>query len=49
MIWHVRVILDNEYWDIEADSEEEAFEIASNEAMSGGDWCMPICEIIDEE
>ena len=27
-----------EYDDIEADSEEEAFQIASDAAMSGGSW-----------
>lgn len=49
MLYHIKVKLEAEYWDIEARSEEEAFEIASDEAMSGGDWYMPICEIIDEE
>ena len=34
----VHVILDEEYDDIEADSEEEAFEIASDYAISGGSW-----------
>ena len=37
-IYHVHVILDVEYDDIEADSEEEAFLIASDAAMSGGSW-----------
>ena len=49
MIYHVKVILEAEYWDIEARNEEEAFEIASDEAMSGGDWLCPICEVIDDE
>lgn len=34
----VHVILDEEYDDIEADSEDEAFEIASNYAIEGGSW-----------
>ena len=38
MIYRVWVCLENEYDDIEADSEEEAFEIASDAAMSGGSW-----------
>ena len=49
MIYHIKVKLEAEYWDIEANSKEEAFEIASDAAMSGGDWFIPICEIIDEE
>lgn len=34
----VHVILDEEYDDIEADSEDEAFIIASNYAIEGGSW-----------
>ena len=37
-IYHVHVILDEEYDDIEADSEEEAFVIASDYAINGGSW-----------
>ena len=37
-IWRVWVCLETEYEDIEADSEAEAFEIASDAAMSGGSW-----------
>ena len=37
-IYKVWVRLEEEYDDIEADSEEEAFEIASESAMSGGSW-----------
>ena len=37
-VYRVRVILDEEYDDIEADNEEEAFELASDYAMSGGSW-----------
>lgn len=38
MMYHVWVRLECEYDDIEADSEEEAFQIASDAAMSGGSW-----------
>ena len=38
MLWTVRVKLEAEYADIEAEDEWEAFEIASDEAMSGGEW-----------
>ena len=38
MIFKVYVCLEAEYDDIEADSEEEAFQIASEAAMSGGSW-----------
>ena len=38
MIYKVWVRLETEYDDIEADSEEEAFQIASDAAMSGGLW-----------
>ena len=38
MIYKVYVCLEAEYDDIEADSEEEAFLIASDAAMSGGSW-----------
>lgn len=38
MIYKVWVCLEAEYDDIEADSEEEAFLIASGSAMSGGSW-----------
>ena len=37
-LYRVRVCLEGEYDDIEADSEEEAFIIASDCAISGGDW-----------
>lgn len=46
--YYVKVILEEEYDDIEAESEEEAFEIASDYAMSGGDWYYEIREIKDE-
>lgn len=38
MIYRVWVRLETEYDDIEADSPEEAFLIASEAAMSGGSW-----------
>ena len=38
MTYHVWVCLESEYDDIEADSEEEAFQIASDAAMAGGTW-----------
>ena len=38
MIYKVWVRLEAEYDDIEADDEVEAFEIASEMAMEGGDW-----------
>lgn len=38
MIYKVWVCLEAEYDDIEADSEEEAFIIASEAAMGGANW-----------
>lgn len=38
MRYKVWVCLEAEYDDIEADSEEEAFQIASDAAMSGASW-----------
>ena len=38
MRYKVWVCLENEYDDIDADSPEEAFLIASEAAMSGGSW-----------
>ena len=38
MRYKVWVCLENEFDDIEADSEEEAFFIASEAAMSGSSW-----------
>ncbi len=38
MIYKVWVCLEAEYDDIEADSEEEAFQHASHAAISGGAW-----------
>lgn len=37
-LYKVWVRLEEEYDDIEADSEEMAFKIASEYAMSGGSW-----------
>ena len=36
--YKVWVKLEQEYDDIEAESEEEAYEIASDFAIQGGDW-----------
>ena len=44
-VYRVRVILDEEYDDIEADSEEEVFVIASDYAMSGGSWEYEVKEV----
>lgn len=38
MLYKVWVRLECEYDDIEADSPEEAFRIASDAAMDGGSW-----------
>lgn len=46
--YKVRVILDETYDNIEADSEEEAFIIASDCAISGGSWNYK-CELIEED
>ena len=46
--YKVWVYLDGEYDDIEADNEEEAFIIASDYAMQGGDWQYDVKEIEDE-
>ena len=46
--YRVWVCLEAEYDDIEADSEEEAFEIASDAAMNGGSWDWKIDEIDTE-
>ena len=37
-IYKVWVRLENEYDDIEADNEYEAFDIASSAALEGGSW-----------
>lgn len=49
MRYKVWVCLEAEYDDIEADSEEEAFLIASEAAMSGGSWDFTIEEVEDSE
>ena len=36
--WRVWVCLEAEYDDIEAETEEEAFLVASDAAMSGASW-----------
>ena len=49
MLYKVWVKLEHEYNDIEADSEEEAFEIASDAAMAGGDWEYEVTPMEDDE
>lgn len=46
--YRVYVRLEAEYDDIEAENEEEAFIIASDCAMDGGDWQCD-CEEIEED
>ena len=46
-IYRVWVRLEETYDDIEAESEEEAFEIASDYAMEGGFWQKSV-ELIEE-
>lgn len=46
--WKVWVCLECEYDDIEAETEEEAFLIASEAAMSGGSWDF-IAKEVEEE
>ena len=46
-IYRVWVRLEETYNDIEAESEEEAFEIASDYAMEGGCWQRSV-ELIEE-
>lgn len=48
-IYKVWVRLEEEYNDIEADSEEEAFKIASDYAMSGGSWQKSIDLVAESE
>ena len=50
--YRIRVVLDEEYDDIEAENEEEAFLQASDYAMMGGSWSWQIIseeEIEDED
>lgn len=47
--YRVWVCLEEEYNDIEAESEDEAFLLASDYAMSGGSWMWNVEEIEDEE
>lgn len=48
-IYRVWVRLEETYDDIEAESEEEAFEIASDYAIEGGCWSREVTLIEDEE
>ena len=49
MIYKVWVCLDAEYDNIEADNEEEAFQIASKAAISGGLWEWTITPANEDE
>ena len=49
MIYKVWVCLEAEYDDIEADTPEEAFIIASDAAMSGGSWQYTAAPVKEEE
>ena len=40
--------MENEYDDIEADSGEEAFQIAADAAMSGGSWQYTVEQVKEE-
>ena len=46
--YKVWVQLSEEYDDIEAENEEEAFVIASNYAMQGGCWEYDVEEVTEE-
>lgn len=48
MRWKVWVCLETEYDDIEADTEEEAFLIASDDAMSGASWEWKAVKVDDD-
>jgi hypothetical protein len=47
--YKVWVCLEETYDDIEADSEEEAFQIASDAAMGGGSWAWNAEELIEDD
>ena len=47
-LYRVHVWLEEEYDDIEAESEEEAFIIASDAAMEGGCWSREV-ELLEED
>ena len=49
MKYIVNVQLKATYDDIEADSEEEAFQIASDAAIQGGDWYYSVKPFDEEE
>lgn len=49
MIYKIWVCLEAKYDDIEADSEDEAFLIASEAAMGDGDWYYRIEKQEEEE
>lgn len=47
--YKIHVYLEAEYDDIEAEDEDEAFIIASDMAMEGGDWSYNIEEVSESE
>lgn len=48
MTYKVWVCLECEYDDIEADSEDEAFQIASDAAVSGGSWLWTAEPVVED-
>ena len=48
-LYSVHVVLDMTYDDIEADSPDEAFDIATDAAISGGDWGGDVQLIADDD
>lgn len=49
MKWNVHVVLDAEFDDIEAETEDEAFEKASDFAMQGGSWRYTAFPVFEKE
>ena len=49
MKYNVHVKLNCTYWGIEAESREEALEIASQSAIEGGTWDYSIDEEVEDE
>lgn len=49
MKYNVHLKLDCTYWGIEAESKQEALEIASQYAIDGGSWGYSIDEEVEDE
>ena len=49
MKYNIHVRLDCTYWDVEADSADEALEIAIQSAIEDGGWDYNIEKVNDEE